>query len=188
MRTPGRVKASSKDDHWSLSCATSFQSGPAVLLMSSSQRVKGRPLLRFPGGPRHRVALIVHLWSFSLATWPAHFHLSFWAWVSAFLAFVMALILVCRILSIFFILNMLRSIPRWQVLILFFILSVNFHVWQPYVKHGKRLEFKTFVLIDIGKKLLNISFKLQYLFHVLYILRSISNSLFCLSKLILFPR
>ena len=121
--------------HLRLSVAFLIQVVPSFSVMSSCHLLLGRPLDLFPLLGCHSVHRLVHLLSFNLAIWPAHFHFCFSVSSMILMIFVLFLISEHGILSFSFRSNIFLSIALWAVLSLFVICLFRDHVWQPYLIH-----------------------------------------------------
>ena len=115
----------------SSSVAFLIQVVPSFSVMSSCHLLLGRPLDLFPLLGCHSVHRLVHLLSFNLAIWPAHFHFCFSVYSMILMTFVLFLISEHGILSFSFRSNIFLSIALWAVLSLFVICLFRDHVWQP---------------------------------------------------------
>ena len=104
---------------------------PSFSVMSSCHLLLGRPLVLFPLLGCYSVHRLVHLLSFNLAIWPAHFHFCFSVYSMISMIFVLFLISEHGILSFSFRSNIFLSIALWAVLSLFVICLFRDHVWQP---------------------------------------------------------
>ena len=89
---------------------------PSFSVMSSCHLLLGRPLDLFPLLGCHSVHRLVHLLSFNLAIWPAHFHFCFSVYSMISMIFVLFLISAHGILSFSFRSNIFLSIALWAVL------------------------------------------------------------------------
>ena len=81
------------------SIAFLLQVAPSFSVMSSRHLLLGRPLDIFPLPGCHSVQCLIHLMSFILAIWPAHFHFCFSVYSMASVIFVLLLISQHGILS-----------------------------------------------------------------------------------------
>ena len=104
---------------WSV--AFLIQVVPSFSVMSSRHLLLGRPLDVFPLLGCHSVQRLVHLLSFILAIWPAHFHFCFSVYSMISIIFVLFLISEHGILSCSFRSNIILSIALWAVLSLSFV-------------------------------------------------------------------
>ena len=95
--------------------------------MSSCHLLLGRPLDLFRLLGCHSVHRLVHLLSFNLAIWPAHFHFCFSVYSMISMIFVLFLISAHGILSFSFRSNIFLSIALWAVLSLFVICLFRDH-------------------------------------------------------------
>ena len=105
--------------------------------MSSCHLLRGCPLDLFPLLGCHSVQRLVHLLSFILAIWLAHFHFCFSVYSIISIIFVLFLISEHGILFCGFRSNIFLSIALWAVLNMFVICLLRDHVWQPLVIVGK---------------------------------------------------
>ena len=103
----------------SSSVAFLIQVVPSFSGMSSCHLLLGRPLVLFPLLGCHSVHRLVHLLSFNLAIWPAHFHFCFSVYSIISMTFVLFLISEHGILSFSFRSNIFLSIALWAVIITF---------------------------------------------------------------------
>ena len=107
--------------HLRLSAAFLIQVVPSFSVMSSCHLLLGRPLDLFPLLGCHSVHHLVHLLSFNLAIWPAHFHFCFSVYSMISMIFALFLISAHGILSFSFRSNIFLSIALWAVLSLSFV-------------------------------------------------------------------
>ena len=95
------------------------------------------PRFLFPSIGIQVVSLVVHLPSFLLITWPAHFHFRWRAsWTRSF-RFVLLLISSLWIRSLLVMPSIRRSIARCVTASLSSSFFVRDHVWDPYVSTGR---------------------------------------------------